>query len=61
MTKSYYIHQYDGFRLAPVGATESGRRFDCAVETHHFNRYPTNVPEKKLKKEAKRIDIGYQI
>ena len=23
------------------------------------NRYPANVPEKKLKKEAKRIDMGY--
>ena len=23
-----------------------------------INRYPANVPEKKLKKEAKRIDMG---
>ena len=29
------------------------------LEAALINRYPANVLEKKLKKEAKRIDIGY--
>ena len=32
---------------------------DTCLLTYYFNRYHANVPEKKLKKGAKRIVMGY--